>query len=106
MLTDAEAAAAAHAAGGGAEITIDLGGCTPLPGVKPFHGTFRVTRLSDGRFLCKGPCVGGREAALGPTALLMIGGVSVVVASKRMQATISRSSVISASSRPSRRFWS
>ena len=86
VLTDARAAAAAHAAGEGAEITIDLGGCTPLPGVTPFHGTFRVAKLSNGRFLCKGPCVGGREAALGPTALLMIGGVSIVVASKRMQA--------------------
>jgi microcystin degradation protein MlrC len=86
VLTDAQAAAAAHAAGEGAQITIALGGRTPLPGVEPFHGTFRVTRLSDGRFLCKGPCVDGREAALGPTALLTIGGVSSVVASKRMQA--------------------
>ena len=86
VLTDAKAAAAAHAAGEGATITVDLGGCTPLPGVMPFHGTFRVAKLSNGRFLCKGPCVGGREAALGPTALLVIGGVSIVVASKRMQA--------------------
>jgi len=82
VLTDAKAAAAAHAAGAGADITIDLGGCTPLPDVRPFHGTFRVTRLSNGRFLCKGPCIGGREANLGPTALLTIGGVSIVVASK------------------------
>lgn len=86
VLTDAHAAAAAHAAGEGAEITLALGGATPLPGVKPFHGTFRVARLSNGRFVCKGACVGGREASLGPTALLTIGGVSIVVASKRMQA--------------------
>jgi len=86
VLTDAKAAAAAHKAGAGSDITIDLGGVAPIPGVKPFHGTFRVARLSDGRFLCKGPCVGGREANLGPTALLTIGGVSIVVASKRMQA--------------------
>lgn len=86
VLADANAAAAAHKAGAGAEITIALGGVTPIPGVKPFQGTFRVARLSDGRFMCKGPCVGGREANLGPTALLVIGGVSIVVASKRMQA--------------------
>ena len=86
VLTDPTAAAAAHAAGRGAEITLGLGGCTPLPDVAPFHGTFRVTALSEGRFLCKGPCVGGREAKLGPTALLTIGGVSIVVAAKRMQA--------------------
>ena len=42
--------------------------------------------LSDGRFTCTGPCVRGRVAALGKTALLGIDGVSVVVASKRMQA--------------------
>ena len=86
VLTDPNAAAAAHAAGRGAEITLGLGGCTPLPDVAPFRGTFRVTALSEGRFLCKGPCVGGREAKLGPTALLTIGGVSIVVAAKRMQA--------------------
>lgn len=86
VLTDAAAAAAAHAAGVGAEITIDLGGRSALPGVKPLHGTFRVAGLSSGRFLCKGPCVGGREAQLGPTALLTIGGASVVVATQRMQA--------------------
>lgn len=86
VMADPKAAAAAHAAGEGAEITLDLGGATPIPGVRPFRGTFRVARLSDGRFLCKGPCVGGREANLGPSALLVIGGVSIVVASKRMQA--------------------
>jgi len=86
VLTDPKAAAAAHAAGKGAEITLDLGGCVPFPGVKPFPGTFKVAGLSDGRFLCKGPCVGGRVTNLGPTALLTIGGISIVVASKRMQA--------------------
>jgi microcystin degradation protein MlrC len=86
VLADAKAAAKAHEAGVGAEITLDLGGIAPVPGVKPLHGTFRVARLSNGRFVCKGPCVGGREANLGPTALLVIGGVSIVVASKRMQA--------------------
>lgn len=86
VMTDAQAAAAAHAAGEGAEITIDLGGRTPLPGVKPYRGTFRVSKLTDGRFVCKGPCVGGRSCNLGPTALLTIGGTSIVVASKRMQA--------------------
>lgn len=86
VLADPKAAAAAHEAGEGAQITIDLGGATPVPGVKPFHGTFRVTRLSNGQFVCKGACVGGRQANLGPTALLTIDGVSIVVASKRMQA--------------------
>lgn len=86
LMTDSEAADAAHAAGEGATITIELGGRTPIPGVKPYAGTFEVVRLSDGAFTCTGPCVGGRVAAVGKTALLRIGGVSVIVASKRMQA--------------------
>ncbi len=86
VLADPQAAAMAHKAGEGAQITVDLGGSTPISGVRPFHGTFRVARLSNGRFMCKGPCVGGREANLGPTALLVIDDISIVVASKRMQA--------------------
>ncbi len=39
---DAAAAAAAHEAGLGAEITIDVGGKAAIPGNVPFHGTFTV----------------------------------------------------------------
>jgi microcystin degradation protein MlrC len=86
VMADPAAAAAAHAAGEGAEITVDLGGKHGPDGVEPFHGTFKVTRLSDGQFSATGPCIGGRRINIGPTALLTIGGVSVVTASKRMQA--------------------
>lgn len=85
-LCDAQSAAAAHKAGEGSEISIALGGRSGIAGVKPFEGRFRVTRLSDGRFTTTGPCVGGRTVDLGPTALLTVGGVNVVVTSKRMQA--------------------
>src|SRR5688572_19116800 len=83
---DAEAAAAAHKAGEGAEIRIALGGRSGPEGVKPYTGTFRVARLGSGKFRTTGPCVGGRNVELGPMALLEIGGVRVVVSSKRMQA--------------------
>ena len=86
VMADAAAADAAHAAGEGAEISIELGGRSGPAGVRPFAGTFHVARLGDGRFTCTGPCVRGREAAIGRTALLTVGGVSIVVASKRMQA--------------------
>ena len=86
LLTDAEAAEAAHEAGEGAEIAIALGGKTPIPGVEPYEATFKVLKVSDGKFTCTGPCVGGREANLGKTALLGIDGVTVAVGSKRMQA--------------------
>ena len=86
IMCDADAAAAAHAAGEGAEITIDLGGKSGPEGVEPFSRTFRVARLGEGRFTTTGPCVGGRDTYLGAMALLTVGGVSVVVSTKRMQA--------------------
>ncbi len=83
---DAEAAAAAHRAGEGAEIDIALGGKFGPEGVAPYRARFRVTRLGDGRMRTTGPSVGGRDIDLGPMALLSIGGVSVVVSTQRMQA--------------------
>jgi len=86
VMWDPQAASAAHAAGQGAEITLDLGGKHDIPGDKRFHGTFRVTRLSDGRFTTTGKSIPGRNIDLGPTALLSTGGISIVTASRRMQA--------------------
>jgi microcystin degradation protein MlrC len=83
---DAEAAARAHAAGEGAEIELALGGRFGPEGSEPYRARFRVARLGSGRMRTTGPSVGGRTIDLGPMALLSIGGVSVVVSSKRMQA--------------------
>lgn len=83
---DAEAAERAHAAGVGAELTLELGGRSGPEGVVPFHGRFRVDRLGDGRMQTTGAVSGGRSIDIGPVALLTIGGISVAVTSKRMQA--------------------
>lgn len=82
-LNDAASAAAAHAAGEGAEIALALGGASDGA---PLAVTARVLRLSDGRFTCTGPMTGGNAADLGPSALLGIGGVEVLVVSRKMQA--------------------
>jgi len=86
VMADPEAAAIAHEAGVGAEITIALGGKSGPETVEPFEGTFLIESLGDGQFTCTGPCIRGRTVDIGPMALLTIGGVKVVVASKRMQA--------------------
>lgn len=83
---DAEAGAAAHGAGVGADITIALGGRSGPAGVVPFNGTFRVAKLGAGKMRTTGAVSGGRDIDLGPMALLTIGGVSVAVTTKRMQA--------------------
>ena len=45
-----------------------------------------MTALSDGRFTTTGKSIPGRKVNLGPTAVLKIGGIQIVVASQRMQA--------------------
>ena len=83
LINDAESAAACHAAGEGAELPLSLGGKSDGA---PLAVTARVLRLSDGHFTCTGPMAGGNVAELGPTALIGIDGVRVVVTSRKMQA--------------------
>jgi microcystin degradation protein MlrC len=86
FLCDAQAARAAHAAGEGKEIRIALGGRSGPSGVTPLEATFRVAKLGNGRFRSTGAVAGGRDIDMGPMALLSLGGVSVAVTSKRLQA--------------------
>ena len=85
LIVDKEAALAAHQAGPGATITIDLGGKSAIPGDSPFRGAFRVERISDGVLTGTGPFYGGAHMRLGPSAVLAIGGVRMVVASAKVQ---------------------
>jgi microcystin degradation protein MlrC len=85
VLCDAEAAEIAHRAGAGAEIRIKLGG-KKVPGHKPFESVFRVGRIHDGRITGTGPFYKGIKMQLGAMALLEVGGVQVVVSSRKMQA--------------------
>ena len=83
-MNDAEAAAAFHAAGEGAEVTLDLGGKSDGA---PLRVTALVEKLSDGKFILSGPMGKGNPADLGPAALIRVApGVRVVVVSRKMQA--------------------
>jgi microcystin degradation protein MlrC len=90
VLVDAEAAAAAHAAGpGGLLPGLPLGGRHGPPGVEPLMADWQVLRLGDGRFTATGPMYLGNHIDLGPMALLAPAaapGVQVIVASRRLQA--------------------
>ena len=55
-------------------------------GVTPFEATFTVTKLGSGKFHTDGAVSGGRDVDVGLMALLTVGGVSVAVTSKRLQA--------------------
>jgi microcystin degradation protein MlrC len=85
VIADPLAAQAAHAAGPKATINISLGGKSGHPGSLPYTTEFKVLNLSDGRFSASGPMLAGAEMDLGPTALLEVDGVRIVVGSKPIQ---------------------
>jgi microcystin degradation protein MlrC len=85
VIWDPEAAAAAHAAGEGAEVEIALGGKS-LPGQEPFKAVFKVEKLFEGDFIGVGPMVKDRRLNLGKMAQLRYQGVRVAVSTERMQA--------------------
>ncbi|MBR0896095.1 M81 family metallopeptidase [Bradyrhizobium tropiciagri] len=85
VICDPQSARAAHAAGVGATVTLDLGGKSGIPGDTPYRETFVVEQLSDGRFVAPGPFYGGRDMDMGPSACLRVGDVRVVVGSYKAQ---------------------
>ena len=85
VLFDPETAARAHELGEGAEAEFRIGGKTDSMHGDPVVTTARVKRLGDGRFTFAGPMKRGCPGDLGPMAVLEVGGVEVVVASRRMQ---------------------
>jgi microcystin degradation protein MlrC len=85
VIYDPESARAAHAAGVGATVTLDLGGKSGIPGDAPYKETFVVEKLSDGNFVAAGPYYRGRDMEMGPSACLRIGDVRVVVSSYKAQ---------------------
>lgn len=85
VIVDPAAAQAAHAAGVGATIRVSLGAKSGIPGDAPLEADFVVEALSDGRFVAPGPFYGGSRMNLGPSACLRVGGVRIVVGSRKAQ---------------------
>ncbi len=79
-VVDPEVAAACHAAGVGAELTVELG-CKLQPALgEPITVTGTVTTLHDGRFLYAMGVHAGSYGTMGRCAVLKIGAISVLVA--------------------------
>ena len=85
VIHDPQSARAAHAAGVGATITLDLGGKSGISGDAPYRETFVVEKLSNGKFVASGPYYRGRDMDMGPSACLRVGDVRVVVGSYKAQ---------------------
>ncbi|MCC5986520.1 MAG: M81 family metallopeptidase [Pararhodobacter sp.] len=86
-LSDARAVARARDAGEGARIELTLGGQHTPQRTPPLPVTARVERLHKGAFRAAGPVLRGVGVDMGPMALLRVGGVSVVVASRALAVT-------------------
>ena len=82
---DPAAVEAMAGAGVGAELSLALGGRTDLPSIgrkgAPLRVTGRVRTLSDGRWIVRGPMYTGVEVHMGPTGVLALGGMLIVVTS-------------------------
>jgi microcystin degradation protein MlrC len=70
MVVDAEAAAACHAAGDGAVVTLEVGHRIDPRWGRPERLTGTVKRLSDGLFRYTGGIFGGIDASMGPSAVV------------------------------------
>lgn len=85
-ICDPASAAACHAAGVGATLTLDIGGKIDPKLAPPLVGASgTVTHLSDGRFTITGPMMTGMRVDMGPTATFKVGGVEIVLGTKRFQ---------------------
>jgi microcystin degradation protein MlrC len=82
---DPEAAAACTRAGRGATLTLAIGGKIDDRHGLPVTMTGRVSAVSNGNFVHKGPMLRGLPGRLGPTAVLQSGGVKVILISHRWQ---------------------
>ncbi len=84
-ICDPDAAQACHKAGVGARIRLAVGGkIDPLFG-PTIEAEGTVTAIGDGRFRIEGPMQNGVMVDMGPSAVFKVGGVEIVIASKRYQ---------------------
>lgn len=83
LINDAESVAACVSAGVGATVALSLGGKSDG---MPYDCSAVVERLTDGVFTLTGPMGAGNPGNLGDTALVSVGGVRVMVTSRKMQA--------------------
>jgi microcystin degradation protein MlrC len=78
-VVDPAAAAACHAAGAGAQLTLDVGHALDPRWGRPLRLTGTVDRLLDGRLRYSGGILGGSEVSMGPSAVLAVGALRLLI---------------------------
>jgi microcystin degradation protein MlrC len=85
-IVDPETAARLHDAGVGATVRVSLGGKTdPRFGGAPLALDVEVLGLFDGHLVGNGPMLGGLAMTFGPTAVVRVGGMRILVVTEPMQ---------------------
>ena len=85
-MVDREAAQALHAADVGERIHIALGGKTdPSFGGGPLAVEGELVSISDGHFTGNGSMIHGLEGSFGPSAVLRVGGIEILVVTSARQ---------------------
>jgi len=88
-ICDPKAVEILAAAGTGADVSLDLGGKVDMPTIgrvgEPLHVTGVVGALTDGKFEVTVPMGRGTTVDMGPSAVLHIGDVAVVVCSRNVE---------------------
>ena len=82
MVVDPAAAATCIAAGIEAEVTLPVGYSIDPSWGEPITVTGVVTTISDGRFRYEGGLFGGTWGSMGPSAVLRVGGIRLLVMSE------------------------
>jgi microcystin degradation protein MlrC len=85
VLADPATVAQAHRAGAGQAIDAVIGGKTDDRHGPPLRARAHVRALGDGEFTYRGPMGAGVKGHLGRMAVLVVGGVEVVLAERREQ---------------------
>jgi len=84
-LYDPESAEICHQAGQDAVLKLSLGGKVDPQFGPPVQVEATVVRLTDGTFHLEGPMQAGVPIDMGPSALIQVAGVQIIVASRRYQ---------------------
>jgi len=82
---DPQAARLCAEAGTGTSVNLTLGGKVDSRHGEPLAVAGRIETLTDGTFTFDGPMMQGLRCAMGPTAVLRVGGIDIVVTSTRHQ---------------------
>jgi len=85
-MVDPETAAALHGRGIGETVRLRLGGKTdPRFGGAPLDLTCELMLVSDGHYVGDGPMVGGLRLSFGPTAVVRVDGIEILIVTELAQ---------------------